>query len=138
MKRIILITLPVFLFSLGLNGQISKSQKPYTSHSTDSSNASICNTDTSYAEIVGKYGTPETKKIKPGSELTAKNFNPEIPITGQPGRKLFADRFPGSDRFYAKRPDLIKPGSKYLVKKPDQSSIYYLIIKDPLTNRRIN
>lgn len=43
-----------------------------------------------------------------------------------------AERFPGSSKYYAKNPGLIRsPYYLYFIVKPDTISKYYLIIKDP-------
>lgn len=90
---------------------------------------------------------------KLGSDFSSKrNFNlPDIPeidrkfLPGNerifrqiPGMQEFDNQqpgseFPGSSRFYARRPYLhINPGSRNFIMKPDSSVKYYLIIKDPL------
>ncbi len=57
---------------------------------------------------------------------------------GLPAMREFEDhmserQFPGSSRFYARRPYLYSnPGSGDFIRKPDSSVKYYLIIMDPL------
>jgi len=48
--------------------------------------------------------------------------------------------YPGADRFYSKHHMMPSPYEKSFVIKhrPDPRSKYYLIIKDPITHRRIN
>jgi hypothetical protein len=46
--------------------------------------------------------------------------------------------YPGAPRFYSKRRMTPSPYEKSFIIKPDQSVKYYLIVKDPVTHRRIN
>jgi len=46
--------------------------------------------------------------------------------------------YPGAPRFYSKHPMMPSPYEKSFIIKPDRSAKYYLIVKDPVTHRRIN
>ena len=46
--------------------------------------------------------------------------------------------YPGAPRFYSKRRIMPSPYEKSFIIKPDRSVKYYLIVKDPVTHRRIN
>jgi hypothetical protein len=47
------------------------------------------------------------------------------------------EKYPGSERFYARRPFLPGVPGRFN-KKPDNTEKYYLIIKDPLLNKITN
>ena len=49
-------------------------------------------------------------------------------------RYAYAEEYPGSSIYYAKRPSLLQmPNERYFIIKPDTTEKYYLILKDPLS-----
>lgn len=51
---------------------------------------------------------------------------------------IASERFPGSEKFYARRPELARPYDKSFIIPPvSPGEKYYLIIKDPITRRVI-
>lgn len=75
--------------------------------------------------ISDKYFRQHIPEFMPGGEYRV--------ITEMLSDTTF-NQFPGSSRYYAKRPELI-PSDKHFIMNPDTSSKYFLIIKDPLTNK---
>lgn len=74
-------------------------------------------------------------ELKP--DLDPKRFYHKSPRVVIPYGERPEERYPGSERFYAKRPFLFSPYRKPFVLKPDSTVKYYLIIKDPITHRVI-
>lgn len=71
-------------------------------------------------------------------DIDPKRFFHEPPTTVIPPGERPGEKYPGSERFYARRPFLFSPYRKPFILKPDSSVKYYLIIKDPLTHRVTN
>jgi hypothetical protein len=76
------------------------------------------------------------KVINPVPGISNRHFNIVIPEIKDPYDKIMSERFPGSDRYYAKRPELISHDINSFNKKPDTTVKYYLIIRNPVTLSR--
>jgi hypothetical protein len=131
MRTINLFSLLVFVSSFSLYGQIVGPNKRFYNQRSDS------------IFIKPLFEIPDFNfdlhgniKLKP--YLNQKDFQLQYPEIRYSYDKLLAERFPGSEKFYAKRPYLIYPYEKSFIKKPDTTVKYHLIIKEPVTSRRIN
>jgi len=85
-----------------------------------------------------RFDSGSGKIIKPGSDFVPKHFRIDSAGLKNYYDRLLAERFPGAERFYAKRGYPIYPYEKSFVKKPDTATRYYLIITDPITHKRID
>jgi hypothetical protein len=133
MKTIAPILLFVCISSFSLYGQTDGPSKPFHNQKSDSIFIKPC-----FKNPNKNFDLYRDRILKPNSDLSQKRFHFESPEIKNSYDKLFAERFPGSEIFYAKRPYLIYSYEKSFVKKPDTTAKYYLIIKDPITHRRIN
>jgi hypothetical protein len=133
MKTIAIIMVLVCMSFLRLNGQIDRPNKRFQNLLPDSL---ITKPLFKYPER--NFDLYSDKIIRPNLDQSLKHYHIESPEIKNSYDKLLAERFPGSEKFYAKRPYLKYPYEKSFVKKPDTTVKYYLIIKDPILNRRIN
>jgi hypothetical protein len=101
--------------------------------------------DKYFRQEMPKVSVPEngSNYLNKDTIATDKYFRQQIPEFIPKGEyKVFTDQFPdttynpfpGSSRYYAQRPELVPSYSHFIV-KPDTSSKYFLIIKNPLTNK---
>ncbi|NSW95537.1 MAG: hypothetical protein HPY62_12590 [Bacteroidales bacterium] len=76
---------------------------------------------------------------EPGQEIPRVHHKRNHGIPDNLYDSIASKRFPGSERFYARRPELLRPFDKPFIIPPASSSgnKYYLIIKDPITQRVI-
>ncbi len=81
-----------------------------------------------------KYRIPFNSQ-KPDTGLLKRHFYFRSPEREQD--RIAAETYPGSERFYARRPFLPHLPGKFNI-RPDTTEKFYLIIKDPLLNRRVN
>jgi hypothetical protein len=97
---------------------------------------------------INKYSIPAEKQnpllVPVDTLLFDKRYKQDIPEYSQNELnsllKIYREdsarrMFPGSSRYYAKRPLNESNYYDHFVKSPDASAKYYLIIKDPLTNK---
>jgi len=131
MKTITILSLLVFISSFNLYGQIDGPNKRFHSQKSDSIFIKPF-----FENPNENFDLHHDRILKPN--LSQKRFHIESPEIKNSYDKLLAERFPGSETFYAKRPYLIYPYEKSFIKKPDTTAKYYLIIKDPITHRRTN
>jgi hypothetical protein len=138
MKTIALLIVCGVIFTLNLTGQIKKNRNPLYDQGNDSLKIAPYFEDHGYSKFYKKFDLPDNIIINPDLNFWGKNFKIESPEIKRSYDKTFSEKFPGSNKFYAKRPYLINPDDKFFIKKPDTSARYYLIIKDPITNWIIN
>jgi len=132
MKTSVFIIALICITSLRLNGQVDWPSKQFQDIFQDSK---ITKPIIKYPK--NNHDLYSDKIIKPIWDQSLKHNHIELPEIKYSYDKLLAERFPGSEIFYAKRPNLISI-QKSFVKKPDTTAKYYLIIKDPILSRRIN
>jgi hypothetical protein len=138
MKTIALMIVCGVIFTINLTGQIDKKRNLLNDKKTDSLRIAPYFDDHTYGKLYKKFHLPDNIIINPDLDLGKKHFNIESPAIKRSYDKLAAEKFPGSDRFYAKRGYIFNPTEKSFIIKPDIKAKYYLIIKDPITNKIIN
>jgi hypothetical protein len=135
MKALIISLFIITLLSKGLEGQnktakdsviINKHFRQFVPQlsPSDKSKDFFQQTDTIISE---KFFRQQIPGFMPGGEYRA--FTEMLPDTN-------INQFPGSSRYYAKRPELIS-SDRHFIMNPDTSSKCFLIIKNPLTNEII-
>lgn len=105
----------------------------------------------SHGNIIGDLRIDPDNIIDPGffsdSILTRKSGKDYDDLIKRfPDRRLYPrfrivenlEVYPGAPRFYSKRRMMPSPYEKSFIIKPDRPAKYYLIVKDPVTHRRIN
>jgi hypothetical protein len=130
MKTNTLLSLLLLISSFSLYGQIDGSSKRFYSQKSDS-----IFTKPFLVNPNKNFDLRSDKIFKP--DLNQKHFHFEAPEIKNTYDTLLAQRFPGSEKFYAKIPYLVYPYEKSFIKKPDTTAKYYLIIEDPFTQGRI-
>jgi len=135
MKTIILLALSVFIFPVTLTGQTSKFEilseyrKPGSLYSKQSPDNQLSINSDINSDLFNE------RIYEPDFILKQKRFSIESPVIKSTDKTLLAEIYPGSDRFYAKRPYMASPYEKSFIIKPDTTVKYYLIIKDPVSKR---
>jgi hypothetical protein len=135
MKTIALVMACGILFTINLNGQMNSDRDLFKGKNIDSLKIEPYLYNQSPGKLFKKYDLPDDILINPDQNLEGKHFNMESPEIRDSYDKMFAEKFPGSDRFYAKRGMPMGPADRFFIYKPDKGSKYYLIIKDPVTNK---
>lgn len=140
MKKAILILILAnsIIFTINLSGQIDKDRNLFSIPQNDSIIIKPYNFHQSPNNPIQKFNLPDSKIIIPNFDLSNKDFNLKSPELSDPYDNLSSEKFPGSENFYAKRPNPPYTYEKSFVKKPDTTVKYQLIIIDPITQRRIN
>jgi hypothetical protein len=126
------------IFSFNLSGQIHKNPDLPGYQKKDSMCITFPADDPEYGHLKKKFNLPDNILINPDLDIKQKRFNIESPARRSYSDKLRAEKFPGADIFYAKRPYLNRPSDRSFIIKPDTTAKYYLIIKDPFTGRITN
>jgi hypothetical protein len=126
MKPITFLSLLVFISSFSLYGQIDGPSKRFHSQKSDSVFIKPF-----FEKPNENFNLHHDRILKP--DLSQKRFRIESPGIKNSFDKLLAERFPGSEKFYAKRPYLIYPYEIPFIRKPDTTAKYYLIIKEPFS-----
>jgi hypothetical protein len=138
MKTIALMIVCGVIFTINLTGQIDKNCNLFNDQKNDSIRIAPYFDDHTYGKLYKKFDLPDNIIINPDLDLGKKHFNIEPPTIKRSYDKLLAEKYPGSDRFYAKRGYIFNAADKSFVIKPDTTVKYYLIIKDPITNKILN
>jgi hypothetical protein len=135
MKTIALMIVCGVIFTINLAGQNDKNRNPFNNQKNDSLRIAPYFDDHTYSKLYKKFDLPDNITISPGWDLEKKHFNIESSTIKPSNDKLLAEKFPGSDRFYAKRGYVYNPADKSFIIIPDTTVKYYLIIKFPLNLR---
>ncbi|MGD0340938.1 MAG: hypothetical protein ABSA76_04415 [Bacteroidales bacterium] len=138
MKTFALTAVCGIIFTINLTGQIDKNHNLFSDQKNDSLKITPYSGDHTYGKLYKKFDLPNNKSTNPDLDLGEKHFYFESPALKRFNDKILAKKFPGSDRFYAKRGHKFNPAEKSFIIKPDTISKYYLIIKDSITNKVIN
>jgi len=138
MKIIAFISVMALISFVSLSGQTDKPDKRFNYQKYDTLIKKPLFRNPVIDDPDKKFDLQRGWIINPDSALIQKHFSLKPVITEEYRDILSAERFPGSERYYAKRPYISYPYEKSFVKTPDSSVKYYLIIKDPLTLRRID
>ncbi len=138
MKTIPLFLFLVFAFSFNLTGQTDRHSNRFNHQKSDTIFSTPFLNNPSFPIPDKKFDLYSDRIIKPDIDLIQKHFNIESPGIKLSNDTLSAERYPGSDRFYAKSPYLPYMYEKSFIKKPDTKAKYFLIIKDPISNKIIN
>lgn len=135
MKTMTLIMFSIWLISIPLSGQTDLYKyhfKDLISDTTFSNSLSDNHCINKDFKIIQKNELFGDKKRIQNPDLGLKHFPPaNLKTRRYPDLKI-AEEYPGSSRFYAKRPYLnFYAYEKSFIIKPDTTVKYYLIIKDP-------
>jgi hypothetical protein len=138
MKTIALLSLMVLTFSSILIGQNKGTFNRIGDQKSDTIIMTPFRHDPAFENPRYKFNRNDDGIFSPEIDLFRKNFKEESPWTRDTSRNLSEEKFPGSGRFYTRRPYIDYPYEKSFIKKPDASVKYFLIIKDPISGRRTN
>lgn len=131
MKALAFIVIMVLLSAFGLYGQAERADRGLEKRKQDT----ITRQPFRYPEKDPDFYRDRipVPDLKP--DIDPKRFHYVPPRAVIPYSERPEENYPGSERFYAKRPYLSPRYEKQFSLKPDPGVKYYLIIKDPLTNR---
>jgi hypothetical protein len=138
MKTIALLSLLVFTSPFILAGQTDRPFNRIKDLKHDTIIIKPFLKDPAFENPIFKFHKQDDGIIAPDSDLIEKNFRIESPGVKNYYDILSEEKFPGSGRYYAKRHYLVNPYEKSFIKKPGTTAKYYLIIKDPISNKRVN
>jgi len=145
MKTVFILLVSVFLFPVLLPGQSGKENRGYKKRNKSANNKEEFRNPLPPAndsDIIEPQSLPDTLFLrKPYRDMNDFIFRyPGNRFFGDPGVPRAPETYPGAPKFYRKSPQMPSPYEKSFiipyVASRDQR--YFLIIKDPITDRIIN